>query len=174
VNAAGRCAAPIQKEAASPPRTFDKKAAAPGLGDAPREDTGPPLSVKAGCDRGTTANGQAAWRTYTRSLALSAEPPAAPRGRESGQAPACPRPGRGASGNPTRRTRMTRAPEQVELAFDSRKNRKNYTNPLTVSVHGSRGLPPSNRSNHKVLVRSTATTQHLAVLARLLRSSGDP
>jgi len=60
-------------------------AAALWPGDAPRKDTGPPLSVKAGCDRRTTANRPAAWRTYTLSPALSAEPPAAPRARKSGR-----------------------------------------------------------------------------------------
>jgi hypothetical protein len=72
-----------------------KWAAAPGPGDAPREGTGPPLSVKAGCDRGTTANRPAAWHRYTRSLALSAEPPAAPEGSKGGQAR--PAPTRGAA-----------------------------------------------------------------------------
>jgi hypothetical protein len=67
--------------------------------------TRPPLSVKAGCDRRTTANREAAWRMYTPSPALSAEPPAAPRGRKSGQAPACPHPARGASDD-----HRTRAP----------------------------------------------------------------
>jgi putative transposase len=123
VTAAGRCAAPGRKEAASPP-LIPGKAAAPGLGDAPREGTGPPLSVKAGCDRRATANRQAARRMYTRSPALSAEPPAAPQGRESGQAPACPRPGRGASGD--RRTPRTsrRQIDKNELAFDIQKKRK--------------------------------------------------
>ena len=46
MTAAGRCAAQGKKEAASPPLTVDNEAAAPGPGDAPREDTGPPLSVK--------------------------------------------------------------------------------------------------------------------------------
>ena len=99
MTAAGRCAAQGKKEAASPPLTFDNEAAAPGPGDAPREGTGPPLSVKAGCDRGTTANRQAAWHTYTPGPAMSAEPPAAPGARKSGQARACPDPARGASGD---------------------------------------------------------------------------
>jgi hypothetical protein len=124
VTAAGRCAAQGKKEAASPPLTFDNEAAAPGPGDAPREGTGPPLSVKAGCDRGTTANRQAAWHMYTRSPALSAEPPAAPRDRRSGQAQACPRPGRGASGaHQTPRT-SRRQINESELAFDSQKKGK--------------------------------------------------
>ena len=59
-------------------------------GDAPREGMGPPLSVKADCDRGTTANRQAARHMYTRSPALSAEPPAAPEGSKSGQAQPAP------------------------------------------------------------------------------------
>jgi hypothetical protein len=36
---------------------------------------------------------------------------------------------------------MTDARDPGELAFDSQKERKNYTNPLTGSVHSSRGLP---------------------------------
>ena len=67
-----------------------ERAAALWPGDAPREGTGPPLSVKAGCDRGATANRPAAWHMYTRSPALSAEPPAAPRARKSGQAQPAP------------------------------------------------------------------------------------
>ena len=74
------------------PLTFDKKAAAPGPGDAPRQDTGPPLSVKAGCDRRATADRQAAWHMDTPSPALSTEPPAAPRDRKSGQAQPAPTP----------------------------------------------------------------------------------
>jgi hypothetical protein len=124
MSTAGRCAAPGKKEAASPPLTPGKAAAAPGLGDAPREDTGPPLGVKAGCDPRATANRQAAWHMYTRSPALSAEPPAAPGGRKSGQAPACPYPGRGASGAPVHRATSERQVNESELAFDSQKKRK--------------------------------------------------
>ena len=69
---------------------LQERAAALRPGDAPRKGTGPPLSVKAGCDRGTTANRHAAWHMYTRSPALSAEPPAAPEGRKSGQAQPAP------------------------------------------------------------------------------------
>ena len=69
------------------------RAAARWPGDAPREGTGPPLSVKAGCDRRATAGRPAAWHRYTPSPALSAEPPAAPPGRKGGQAQACPSPG---------------------------------------------------------------------------------
>jgi hypothetical protein len=67
-----------------------ERAAALWPGDAPRQGTGPPLSVKAGCDRGTTANRPAAWHMYTPSPALSAEPPAAPGGSKSGQAQPAP------------------------------------------------------------------------------------
>jgi len=45
---AGRCAAQTRTKAASP-LTFDEKAAAPGLGDAPREGTGPPLRPQGCC-----------------------------------------------------------------------------------------------------------------------------
>ena len=67
---AGRCAAQTRTKAASP-LTFDKKAAAPGLGDAPREGTGPPLqrqgccaspaatALRAGLDPGASAAPQA-------------------------------------------------------------------------------------------------------------------
>ena len=143
MSTAGRCAAPDRKEAASPP-LIPGKAAAPGAGDAPLKGTGPPLSVKAGCDRGTTANRETAWHMYTRSPALSAEPPAAPEGSESGQAPACPT--RGAARPVTTGPRApANAGKLSELAFDSQKERKNYTNPLTASVHASRGLPGGQR-----------------------------
>ena len=115
------------------------RAAALWPGDAPREGTGPPLSVKAGCDRGTTANREAAWHMYTRSLALSAEPPAAPEGSKSGQAQ--PALARGAARPVITGPRSGERRERSELAFDSQKKRKNYTNPLTASVHASRGLP---------------------------------
>ena len=64
MSAAGRYAAPGRKGAASPPLAFDKKAAAMWPADAPREDTGPPLSVKADCDREATVNRPAAWHSY--------------------------------------------------------------------------------------------------------------
>ena len=77
---------------------------------------------------------------YTRSPALSAEPPAAPEGSKSGQAQ--PAPTRSAARPVTTGPRTpANARERSELAFDSHKEQKNYTNPLTVSVHASRGLP---------------------------------
>jgi hypothetical protein len=117
-----------------------KWAAAPGPGDAPREGTGPPLSVKAGCDRGTTANRPAAWHRYTRNPALSTEPPAAPEGSKGGQARPAPTPERGASGD-HQAPRTSERQKRSELAFDCQEERENYTNPLTASVHGSGGLP---------------------------------
>ena len=79
---------------------------------------------------------------YTPSPALSAEPPAAPGGSKSGQAQ--PAPTRGAARPVTTGPRApASARKRSELAFDSQKKRKNYTNPLTVSVHASRGLPPA-------------------------------
>jgi hypothetical protein len=120
VTAAGRCAAQTRKEAAAPPLTVDKKAAAPGPGDAPRKDTGPPLSVKAGCDRRATANRETAWHTDTPSPALSAEPPAAPRGRKAGR-PSLPHLGRGASGAPCAGPPVNARSMKSELAFDTQK-----------------------------------------------------
>ncbi len=131
MSAAGRCAAPDGKEAASPPLAFDKKAAALWPGDAPREGTGPPLRRQACC-------------ASPAATALRAGPDpgdhCGPSGRKYGQAPACPAQ---IAARPV--TTGPRAPadarERSELAFDSQKKRRNYTNPLTVSVHASRGLP---------------------------------
>jgi hypothetical protein len=97
-------------------------AAALWSGDAPRKDTGPPLSVKAGCDRRATANRQAAWHTYTPSPALSAEPPAAPRARKSGQARACPDPARGASGDHQAPRTSERPGNEVNGCSTARRN----------------------------------------------------
>jgi hypothetical protein len=90
VSAAGRCAAQTQKEAATPPLTFDQEAAAPGPGDAPREDTGPPLRPP-GCCASPAAT----------ALRADLDPGdhCGPSGRRYGQAPACPSPQRGASGD---------------------------------------------------------------------------
>ena len=49
MSAAGRCAAQTRTEAASPPLTFNNKAAAPGLRDAPRKGTRPPLQRQGCC-----------------------------------------------------------------------------------------------------------------------------
>ena len=106
MTAAGRCAAQNQ-EAASPPLTPGMLPRS-GPGDAPRKDTGPPLSVKAGCGPRATANCDAAWHTYTPRPALSAEPPAAPGGRKSGQAQACPPPGARRVRCPVRRATIER------------------------------------------------------------------
>ena len=91
MTAAGRCAAQTPKEAASPPLTVTMGLPRSRPGDAPRKDTGPPLSVQAGCDRGATANRRAAWHMDTPSRALSAEPPAAPGPGKAGR-PSLPRP----------------------------------------------------------------------------------
>ena len=100
-----------------------KWAAAPGPGDAPREGTGPPLSVKAGCDRGTTANRPAAWHRYTRNPALSTEPPAAPEGSKGGQAR--PAPTRSAARPVTTRPRApANARNEVNWRSIVRKNGK--------------------------------------------------
>ena len=95
MTAAGRCAAQNQKETASPPLTFDQKAAARQAG-------------------GRAARGYGAAPPASRLLRTAARRPAAgldpgdlcgPSGRKHGQAGACPargaaRPGRGASGEP--------------------------------------------------------------------------
>ena len=139
MTAAGRCAAQTQKEAASPPLMSGKKAAAPGLGDAPRKDTGPPLSVKAGCDPRATAGREAAWHTDTPSPALTPSL-RRPQGQEKRAGSGLPHPGRGASDATAPRTSQ-RQVNKDELAFDSQKKNRNHKNPLTGSVHASRGLP---------------------------------
>jgi hypothetical protein len=104
-------------------------------GDAPREDTGPPLSVKAGCDRGATADCQAAWHMYTRSPALSAEPLAAPWAGKTGRPrPAPPR---------ARRARDHCGPahqrtpgNEVNWRSTARRRRENHTNPVTGRTQG--------------------------------------
>ena len=90
MSAASRYAAQTRTEAASPPLTFDKSAAAPGLGDAPREGTGPPLQPP-GCCASPAATALRA--------GLDPGDHCGPSGRKHGQAPACPAPWRGASGD---------------------------------------------------------------------------
>jgi hypothetical protein len=88
---AGRCAAQTRMEAASPPLTVTKEAAALRPGDAPREGTGPPLQ-RQGCCASPAAT---ALRAGLERWSLCA-----PSGRKHGQAPACPGPGHGTSGDP--------------------------------------------------------------------------
>ena len=63
-----------------------------------------------------------------------------PSGRKHGQAPA--RPARGAARpvGPCPARKQTPGTRD-ELAFDIQKRNRNHKNPLTGSVHGSRGLP---------------------------------
>ena len=131
MTAAGRCAAPGQ-DGGGCAAALSRKAAALWPGDARREGTGPPLRRQACCASPAAT-----------ALRTGPDPGdhCGPSGRKYGQAPACP-----ALGAARPVTTGPRAPadagERSELAFDSHKERKNYTNPLTVSVHASRGLPP--------------------------------
>ena len=68
-----------------------ERAAALGPGDAPREGTGPPLSVKAGCGRRATANRPAAWHMCTPSPALTLSL-RRPQGTGKAGRPSLPRP----------------------------------------------------------------------------------
>ena len=130
MTAAGRCAAPGQ-DGGGCAAALSRKAAALWPGDAPREGTGPPLRRQACCASPAAT-----------ALRTGPDPGdhCGPSGRKYGQEPACP-----AQGAARPVTTGPRAPadagERSELAFDSHKGRKNYTNPLTVSVHASRGLP---------------------------------
>ena len=76
VSPAGRCAAQTRTEAASPPLTFDEKAAALGPGDAPREGTGPPLRRQGCC---------ASLRRRPCGPALTPETTAAPQAGNTGR-----------------------------------------------------------------------------------------
>ena len=71
-----------------------KRAAALRPGDAPREGTGPPLRRQACC---------ASPAATALRAGLDPGDHCGPSGRKYGQAPACPRPGRGASGDPRAR-----------------------------------------------------------------------
>ena len=121
MTAAGRCAAQgMKKEAASPPLTFAEKAAARQAGGRAARGYGaaPPASrllriasataLRAGLDPGDLCG---------------------PSARKHGQAQPAPAPRRGAPDGPmpqgTRNAQALR-----ELAFDTQKERQNYTNPL--------------------------------------------
>jgi hypothetical protein len=120
VTAAGRCAAQTGKEAASPPLTFRNGLPRSRPGDTPRKDTGPPLSVKAGCDHWATATRKAARHTYTPSPALSAEPPAVPGGRKAGR-PSLPPPSARRVRCPVHQATRNARSMKSELAFDNQK-----------------------------------------------------
>ena len=153
MSAAGPLRGPgTRKEAASPPLTF--RAAALGPGDAPREDTGPPLSVKAGCARRATADRQAAWHRYTPSPALTLSL-RRPQGQEKRAGPSLPRPG---AARPV--TAVPRATSgrrgRSELAFDSQKRKE--------KLHKFRpGLPgpvTSSQQSHLAKLRHTEPGVH--------------
>jgi len=131
VSPAGRCAAQTPKEAASPPLTFTRRLPRSRPGDAPREGTGPPLQRQGCCASrcdGPSGAGLERWSLC------------GPSGRKYGQALACP--AWGAARPVTPCPAHKRTPGNIsELAFDSQKKRRNYTNPLTGSVHAFRGLP---------------------------------
>ena len=122
-------------------RDKNKKAASPLIpgrlprsrrGDAPREGTGPPLRPQ-GCCAPPAGGGPCG-------AGLDPGDLCGPSGRKHGQALACPALGAARPVSPCpahRRTPGTRG----ELAFDTQKRNRNYKNPLTGSVHASRGLP---------------------------------
>ena len=131
MNAAGRCAAQDKEKAASPLTSSRLPRSRPG--DAPREGTGPPLRPQ-GCCASPAGDGPCG-------AGLDPGDHCGPCGRKHGQALACParcapRPVRPCPAH--KRTPGTGG----EPAFDSQKKRnRNYKNPLTGSVHASRGLP---------------------------------
>ena len=87
---------------------------------------------------GRAARGYGAGPPASRLLRTAARRPAAgldpgdlcgPSGRKYRQAPACPGPGRGASGAPCPAYKRTPG-KRSELVFDNQKKRRNYTNRL--------------------------------------------
>jgi hypothetical protein len=130
VSAAGRCAARDKKEAAPPLTSTRLPRSRPG--DAPREGTGPPLR-RQGCCASPAGDGP---------CGAGPDPGdhCGPSGRKHGQAPACPAPGAARPVSPCPAHQRTPG-ARGELAFDSQEKNQNYKNPLTGSVHASRGLP---------------------------------
>ena len=129
MSAAGRCAAQ-DKKAASPltlarlPRSR--------RGDAPLEGTGPPLRPQ-GCCAPPAGGGPCG-------AGLDPGDHCGPSGRKHGQALACPARGAARPVSPYPARKQTPGTRD-ELAFDLQKRKRNYKNPLTGSVHASRGLP---------------------------------
>jgi len=144
-------------------RHLQGRAAALWLGDAPREGTGPPLSVKAGCDRRATADRPAAWHRYTRSPALSAEPPAAPRAGEAGRPR--PAPPQGAARPVTAVALRTSGRPGNEVNWRSiiRRGRKNYTN-------SGPGSQPGNLTTAEPTWRSCVTQNQVCMKPGMLQT----
>ena len=101
------------KEAASPPLTF--RAAAPWPGDAPREDTGPPLR-RQGCSASPAATARRAGLEHRR--------PLRPLRQEIRAGPSLPPPGARHVRWPVAQRTNERPGLPGELAFDSKKQRK--------------------------------------------------
>ena len=120
-----------------------ERAAALGPGDAPREGTGPPLSVKAGCDRRATANRPAAWHRHTPSpaLTLSLRRPQGQEKRAGRKGPTLGAARPVTTGSAHQRT----SGKPSELAFDSQKNGRNHKNPLTGKCSRFQGIAAGKR-----------------------------
>src|SRR6266567_4047060 len=129
VSTAGRCAAP-GKKAASP--LISGRLPRSRRGGAPRESTGPPLRPQ-GCCASPAGDGPCG-------AGLDPGDRCGPSGRKHGQALACPALGAARPVSPCPIRKPTPGIED-ELAFDSQKRNRNHKNPLTGSVHASRGLP---------------------------------
>ena len=142
MNAAGRCAARDKnKEAASP--LIPGRLPRSRRGDAPREGTGPPLRPQ-GCCAPPAGGGPCGARPDPGDLC-------GPPGRKHGQALACPALGAARPVSPCPAHKP--APGiKGELAFDTQKRNRNYKNPLTGSVHASRGLPGTTSSSSRALI----------------------
>ena len=126
----GFAAAPLHQAAALQARGTR---AARGYGAAPPASS---PSVTAGQPRTVRLPG-----TRTREDSLDPGDLCGPLTTEVRAGPACP--AQGAARPAARAPAHKRTPgTERELAFDSQKKDRNYKNPLSVSVHGSRGLPP--------------------------------
>ena len=131
MSAAGRGAARDKDKKAASPLTYEWLPRS-RRGDAPLEGTGPPLRPQ-GCCAPPAGGGPCG-------AGLDPGDHCGPSARKKGAGPGLPARGAARPVSPCpahRRTPGTRG----ELAFDSQKRNRNYKNPLTGSVHTSRGLP---------------------------------
>ena len=136
MNAAGRCAAPDKKKKAASP-LIPGRLPRSRRGDAPREGTGPPLRPQ-GCCAPPAGGGPCGAGPDPGDLC-------GPSGRKHGQALACPALGAARPVSPCPAHKPAPG-TRGELAFDTQKRNQNYKNPLTGSVHASRGLPGTTTS----------------------------
>ena len=131
MSAAGRCAVRDKTKKAASPLTYEWL---------PRSRRGTRRARVRGRPSGLKAAAHRLPAAAPSGPALTPETTAAPRAGKNGQALACPARGAARPVPPYPAHKPTPGIED-ELAFDTQKRNRNYKNPLTGSVHASRGLP---------------------------------